>query len=150
MGINELQRAAAVLFAAREVGPKGSADEMKLVCYCLRNRARAGWAGGHWLNVIEEADEHAAHEPLETGPLSIESRPLQILARDIDEIFYSEPPRDDLPLGIVPGDLAELAGRQLFWMFMDRPIRPWFQTNIVRDSRNHPQRTKLGLMMLFE
>lgn len=148
MGINELQRAAAVLFAAREVGPKGSADEMKLVCYCLRNRARAGWSGGHWLNVIEEARNFAPHPPLPAHALDINNRQLQILARDIDEIFYSDPHPQTAEE--FPNSLSDLAGRHLYWMWLGRPVTSWFSANVLGDPKNHPQRTKLGLMMLFE
>jgi hypothetical protein len=147
---NELQRAATVFFAARECGPGASADTMKMIACVVRNRVRAGWGDGYWLNVIENHDQSSAHDPLPAMPLDLQSRNLQILARDIDEIFYSQSFDLAAHPTEIPEDPAARVGKALYWLFMDRPVRQWFQDRIIRDQKNHPPRTQFGTLMLFD
>lgn len=139
MTLNDLQRAALVMFAVRAGGPTASLDELKAICYVMRNRVTHGWAES-WLEVMEAAAESAGNLDYESSPLSLSDRRLQMLARDVDEIFYGE----------AAAPLLEVVGEQLFYCFINRPISPWFTENIIRDSENHPCRAQIGLMMLYE
>lgn len=148
MTLNDLQRAELVLFAAREVGPKGSLEQMKAVCYCIRNRVRAGWHDGRWITVMEKAHEEAAHYT-EKSAIDIDSRNLQRLMHDVDDIYYSQNTSGDGD-GFGSDGLEHSVGTQKFWMFLDRPATDWFITNVVRDMENHPSHAQMGLMMFFE
>lgn len=147
---SELQRAATVLFAAREAGPDAGSEAMKLIACVIRNRVKSGWGDGTWLSVVESAAEVSAHDPLPFHALDLNRRPLQVLARDIDEIFYSEPVDFAKHPGDVPWDVTHAAGKALYWLVLNRELRPWFRTNIVQDTKNHPSRTTAGLIMLFD
>lgn len=146
MTLNDVQRAALVLFAAREVGSDGNLEQMKAVCYGIRNRVRAGWSDSNWLTVMEEHSSIAGNEPLGER-LRIDDRRLQALARDIDSIFYGN--EDD--------ELARMCERQgkdrppiFYWCFIHRPIRPWFQNTIIADPINHPNRAQISFLMLYQ
>jgi hypothetical protein len=144
--LNDIQRAALVLYAARQVGVDGNLEQMKAVCYILRNRQRAGWGDGNWLTVIEEAPSVAGNDPLDER-LRLEDRRLQNLARDIDMIFYSQ--EDD--------EISRVCARQdkdrppiFYWCFIHRPIRDWFARTIASDPTNHKMRAQIAFMMLYE
>jgi hypothetical protein len=142
---NDVAKAALVLYAAREVGPKGSLEEMKAICYCLRNRARAGWNEGDLFSVIESAGEHAAHDP-EGSPIDPASRAFQRLTREIDDIYYGDPIKSEHSNGTLEAGIGE----QKFWQFLNRPVRVWFVDNIQNDRENHPSHAQMGLMMFYE
>ncbi len=138
MTLNELQRAALVLFAAREAGSTASLDQMLAICYVVRNRVRAGWAES-WLEVIEAGQDSSAHAP-RSERIDINNRQLQLLIRDVDGVYFGEQ----------QGHVYEAVDKQLFWAFVDRPIQRWFEESIIRDPKNHKQRAQFGLMMLYE
>jgi hypothetical protein len=148
MTLNDLQRAAVVLFAAREVGPNGSLDQMKAVCHVIRNQVAAGWYEDY-LAAVEGTWRRKRYTELgETQPpLDSKDRRLGMLARDVDDIFY----------GGASDDIARLCGRQdkehgplLYWCFVDRPVTAWFTENVVRKPEEHFQRGIVGFMYLYE
>jgi hypothetical protein len=137
------------MFAARQAGAEASLEQMKAICYCIRNRARAGWHDGGIFLAVELAQEHSAHEE---KPVIIDpnARPFQRLTRDIDEVFFGD--RHGSPFGVddASPDLSDTLAKQKFWCFLDRPIRPWFKTNIIDDHKNHANTAQMGLMLFYE
>ena len=144
----DFDRAMLVRYAVQEVGPRGSLEQMKAVCYCLRNRVRSGW--GDWIDVIESAGEHSGNEPLDYVPIDTSKRAYQRLLHEVDDIYFGA----STDFGAEGLDLAyslcQQGGEALYWMFLDRPIRQWFQDTIASDLENHPSRVTMGLMMFFE
>lgn len=145
----DLEKAALVLFAAREAR---DLQQMKAICYVMRNRVRAGWGEGSWLTVLETADEIAAHNPV-NRKLSLNERALQLLARDIDGIYFGEADGND-EIATLCGEGRGMGGERrpapLYYCFLDLHIRDWFASHIVQDKQNHRNRGQLGFMMLFE
>src|ERR1700679_740104 len=82
----DVDRVMLVRYAVQEAGPRGSLEQMKAICYCLRNRVRAGW--GEWLEVIESADETRANELGEPMRIDISSRAYQRLLHEVDDIYF--------------------------------------------------------------
>lgn len=143
----DVDRVMLVRYAVQEAGPKGSLEQMKAICYCLRNRVRAGW--GEWMEVIESAGEHRANEPLETAPIDSSSRAYQRLLHDVDDIYFGH------SAGYSEGQtledsLCEKERPCFYWLFLERPMREWFKETIASDKENHPSNTTMGLMMFFE
>jgi hypothetical protein len=145
--LNDVQRAALVLFAAREVGADGNLEQMKAVCYVIRNRVRAGWSDGNWLTVMEEHRNIAGNERPIDETLRLEDRRLQHLARDIDAIFYGH---EDDEISRVCGRQDKARGPIFYWCFLHRPIRKWFEATIIGDPINHKNRSQIAFMMLYE
>ena len=142
MTLNDIQRAAVVLFAAREAGSEGSLDQMRAVCHVIRNRVQAQWHEDY-LAAVEAADQ-----PRNVTTLRLNDRKLGMLAKEIDAIFYGS---DD-------GEIARLCGRQdkergplLYWYFIDRTVTDWFRRNIIAKPQEHRQRAQVGNnMYLYE
>lgn len=148
MTLNDLQRAALVLFAAREGGPEASLDQLRALCHVVRNRVQAGWTESFLESTLmaETMARQDAGTPWRN--LSVSDRRLSLLARDVDEIY----------LGQAGDEIAQICGRidkqrgpVLYWAFIDRPINDWFRDNIVRKPDEHKQRAQVGhSMYLYE
>lgn len=142
----DVDRVMLVRYAAFEAGPRGSLEQMKAICYCLRNRVRAGW--GEWMEVIETADETRANEPNELIRIDHNGRAYQRLLHDVDDIYFGHGSFED---GTTLEDsLCEKERPCFYWMFLERPMRQWFKDNIAGDKENHPSNVTMGLMMFFE
>jgi hypothetical protein len=152
MTMSDFQRAQLVAFAVKEAGPKASLEQMKAICFCMRNRVRAGWHDGNWLRAIEEASESAAHDPDPVVVLNPDSRELQRLLREIDDIYFSNSDwGQSSDEGIsMEASLTEEKHEKKYWCFLQRPMRPWFKENILDDRENHKSRTQMGLMIFIE
>jgi len=139
MTIDMLQRAQLVLFAHHEAARTGSLDAMKAICYVVRNRVRAGWHDGSWIDVIENADEVAGNTPTPAPKIDAYSRPFQMLMQAVDDIYYSS--ASDPIEGVVD--------KALYFQFMDKPLRVWFTENILRKQQEHARKAHIGTLVLF-
>lgn len=148
MTLNTFAMAMLVEFAVREAGPDASLEEMKAICYALRNRVRAGWFGSDYIDCMEAANEAAGNDRI---PFRIDhkARPVEMLMQVIEDVRYSQSGSTQKGERTDPdaqGDSLEAAvGTSLYWVNIRRPIRPWFVENIIRDHNNHPERTSLGM-----
>jgi hypothetical protein len=143
----DVDRVMLVRYAALEAGQRGSLEQMKAICYCLRNRVRAGW--GEWMDVIETADEHRANEPNELVRIDHNGRAYQRLLHEVDDIYFGH--SSNYGDGRTLEDtLCEKERPCFYWMFLNRPTRQWFKDTIASDKLNHPSNATMGLMMFFE
>lgn len=149
MTLSDFQRARLAEFAAREAGPRGSLEEMRGIAVCLMNRAKAGWHDGNLLAVIENAIQHAAHEDSQMTLLDPDSRVLQRLLTEIEDLFYGSAVTvtSGEGMGLVES-LSEKKRERKYWCYLNRPIRPWFQQNVLSDKNR--SRTTLGTLMFLE
>jgi hypothetical protein len=150
MNLATFERAQVAAFAYRQARHTGSLDCMKAVCYLLRNRVKAGWGDGSWLSVIEAAGAVAgnslASEP--SAHFSASDRLLQLIMRDVDDIYLGQEHWDDAARMVVMGDDAKKPGA-LYYSFVDRDPSSWFVENIVRKPAEHAHVGNIGPMMLF-
>lgn len=143
----DVDRVMLVRYAVQEAGPRGSLEQMKAICYCLRNRVRAGW--GEWIHVIESADESRGNELNEPTRIDTSSRAYQRLLHDVDDIYFSH--SSEMGEGMTLEDtLCDKRRPCFYWLFLNRPMRPWFKDNIAGDKENHPSNATMGLIMFFE
>lgn len=159
MTLNDVQRAELALYAARAAGEGASLEQMKAICYCIRNRVKAGWHDGQWLTVMEYAGEVIGNETTAPMRLDPSNRQLQRLVADIDEIYYGARYDRDQAKGSMNiaqryapegGDLEDAVGKCCYWCFVNRPYTKWFFANILARVDEHPMRAQMGLMMFFE
>lgn len=141
MNIDTLQRAKLVLFAYEEARHTGSLDCMKAVMYVLRNRLKAGWGDGTWFCLINGARDVAGNERYVAPMIDPKDRLLQMLVREVDDIYLNSGNGDDVTRVVV--------AEALYYQFIDQELRPWFVENIVREPKNHPRTGQIGSMMLF-
>ena len=154
---SDAQRAYLVEFCCRQVGENASLEAVLAIAYVIRNRVRAGWEGGNWIKVMERAHLHAAHEPGPRVELDAESRVFQMMLRRVDDIYFAQNAGDWGDVGgqaegglSMEDSLTERNHERLYWYWINRPVRPWFQENILADKKNHKRMTQLGLMIFVE
>lgn len=150
MTMTDLQRAALALFAAREAGPRASADQMLAIAMCIRNRVRQGWFDGDWLKVIENAGDTRANLPGPAVQLDPNDKNLQRLARDIDEVYFSRRDWAKNPSGDPMPSMDEAIGKATYWAFINQPFTVWFLENVIHNPEQHPQNAQMGLMMFYD
>ena len=145
------ERAQVAAFAYNEARYTGQLECMRAICFVLRNRVKAGWGDGSWLSVLETSWVVAGNEPRPSKPeepVSSTDRLLQLIVRDVDDIYLGQDRLDDDTRRICLGDNPPKTAA-LYYAFVDRPIRDWFQVNIIRETGEHPHMGNIGTMMLF-
>lgn len=192
MNFAAFERAQAAAFAYREGRHTGSLACLRAILFILRNRVRSGWGGvqggAPWLAVMEAAAEVAAQDSVirigasasgdeiansirkglqdavPAVPSTSDDRLLQMIVRDVDDIYLGQESFDDPVRQVVCGTDQPMAGRTgragsfwanrwnpvLYYSFVDRPLRLWFVENIIRKPVEHPQVGQVGgKMMLY-
>ncbi len=162
MNFAAFERAQVAAFAYREARSTGSLDCMRAICFILRNRVQSAWGDGGWLSVMEGALNVAAHEepepnvPMNDGARkSTSDRLLQMIVRDVDDIYLGSDSFDDRVRQVVCGDnpSAKLGHKDwkpaLYYSFVDRRLRPWFVENIIHRPQEHAHIGQIGPMMLY-
>lgn len=152
MNLATFERAQLAAFAYREARYTGSIDCMKAICYVQRNRRVAGWGDGSWLSVLGMASHAQGNfrtnsedrEPF----LEASDRLLQLIIRDVDDIYLGQDRMDDATRLVVCGDNPPKTSA-LYYTFVDQTPRPWFIENIVRQPVEHPRMGNVGPIMLF-
>jgi hypothetical protein len=147
---NDFVRGQLASFAIEQAGANAPVDHMKAIALCMRNRARAGWHDGDWLENMFHADRYSAHDPGPRVRFELGDRSQSRLIREVDEIFFSRSNEDNPKSSGDSISFEEAVGKSCYWLFVNRPVREWFKSTIIRDPENHRQGASLGLMMLFE
>lgn len=169
MNFAAFERAQVAAFAYREARHTGSLDCMRAVCFILRNRVKSAWGDGSWLSVMEAAQLMSATNGSQNDGAATDlaggkaqgiagDRLLQLIVRDVDDIYLGQDNFDDRVRQVVCGDTrlsTSLSSSNkdwkpaLYYAFTDRPIRPWFVENIIHRPEEHAQIAVIGSMMLY-
>lgn len=144
----DMDQAMLVRFAVLEAGPRASLEQMKAICYCLRNRVRSGW--GEWMEVIASAEETRSNEPQEKTQIDLTSRTYQRLVHEIDDIYWGRALDSSEEGRSLEDVLCNDEKYFFYWLFLDRPMTLWFKQTIATDQKNHPSGATMGTMMFFE
>lgn len=159
MNLDTFQRAQVAAFCYRQARHTGSVDCMKAVAWVLRNRLKAGWGDGTWLRLMNAHGQVAGNDQAMSAEFDQNDRLLQMLVRDIDDIYLGT--ADDDTRRICDG-FAGLSGRDglvtrgerpqpaLYYQFINLPAREWFTENIIRKPQDHPQIATIGMMALYK
>jgi hypothetical protein len=171
MNFAAFERAQVAAFAYREARHTGSLDCMRAVIFVLRNRVKSSWADGSWLGVMEMAHLTASRSwspgaelapSIEPGSRVSSDRLLQMIVRDVDDIYLGQESLEDAVRAVVSPEsrVPSSAGSQLgtsnsglhgakYYNFVDQQVRPWFLENIIRNHAEHAQMGQIGTMMLY-
>lgn len=148
MNFATFERAQVAGFAFLEAQHTGNLDCMRAIAFVLRNRVRAGWGDGSWLSVIADNARVAGNEPLPGRQIEGASdRLLQMIVRDIDDIYLGQDRIDDTIRDITTS--SDRKKPALYYCFVNREIRPWFTGNIIRQSQEHAHIGTIGALMLY-
>lgn len=133
-------------YAHGEAAHAGGFECMLAVACIIRNRQRAGWYSGNWMQILNAASDVSAFVTPSIAPgIDLSSAMFRRVLQDVDDIYNGT--FDD-----------ELTGRSqqhkdgaLYYVNTvdSRPIREWFQDKIIRDPDNHPRIAQVGPFLLF-
>jgi hypothetical protein len=141
MNLSTFERAQLAGFAYKAARRTGSLDCMKAICYVLRNRLRAGWGNGTWLSIMDaHPDVEGNSQEWNEVSLDAQDRLLQLLVRDIDDIY----------MGTSEDDTKGVVQDALYFQFIDQQPSAWFVEHIVRDAVNHPRIAQVGPLAFFK
>ena len=128
-------------FAQQQVGHMGGRDAMLAVLCILRNRVKAGWYGGDWIQNLNHAEERGSLEPIAPLPIDLTSPAFRRLLVDVEDVYQGQY-KDELTRGglYFLDSIFESHGRQ---------VRPWFTDNILRQSHRHHRVAQVGMLWIF-
>jgi hypothetical protein len=135
---------------AHEEGLNG----MMAVAFALRNRARAGWYGGNWIDILSNMEKSSARDYKIDPPSNLipDTRPwgmMQFL-QIIDNIF-SGAQEDNITIK-TDGEACTMGLNvpvALYWARLDQISNPWFLENIVRNPERHQRIAQVGQLFFF-
>ena len=123
-------------FCIEECSKTGNVDNMLAVAFVLRNRVDAGWHGGDWLSVIEDAPKQRGNFPPPLVGLSLRDYHIKEFLRQIDDVYTGEA-EDELTQGA------------LYYAVLHTLTDEWFISNIVRNPNSHPRIAQVHLTSFF-
>lgn len=122
-------------FAVQHGARHGGVNNMLAAAQVICNRARAGWHGGDWLQVMNRAPDVAGTE-YEPWPMDLRDRSVKVVMFRIEAIFHGASEDD-------------LTGGALYFAEAHNITRPWFLANVSRKPHTHPQVAKVGEVSFF-
>jgi len=118
-----------------EAGHMGGLKPMLAIAFIVRNRVRAGWYGGDWMQTIENHWQASSREPYERPRPSLRSPDFQQLLSRIDDIHTGMEP-------------DEMTAEGLYYCELHLVDRVWFRDNILRKGEEHPRIANVGQMVI--
>lgn len=121
---------------------------MMAVCFTYRNRQRAGWFGGNWVEILSNHRDASSHseQDAETIP-DPRVYSFQCLLQEIDGIF-SGARQDDITVA-QQTVLAKPPAPALYYGRLDKITNDWFLNEISRRPDVHPRVSQVGMMFFF-
>lgn len=120
-----------------------------LACaFTIRNRVKAGWFGGDWIQVLSHHKEKAADlTPFPEELPDPKIRSVRFLLHEVTGIF-SGARQDDIT---VSGQsvLSVAPPVALYYGHLDRVTNDWFLNSICRDYENHQRIATVGALTFF-
>jgi hypothetical protein len=119
------------------------------VCFTIRNRVRAGWFSGNWVEVLSNHRTYSAKtEPYPDTVPDPRVYAFQCLLQDIDAIFSGQRV-DDVTIPANPSFAIQAYKPALYYGRLDQITNPWFLENIARQPEIHPRVAQVGMMYFF-
>jgi hypothetical protein len=130
-------------FVVNEAYRYGGTDAMFAVAQVMKNRVDAGWQGGNWKRVIDDAPNFAANEYGRAEPVDPKDMMFRKILAGIDDIYHGT--ADDTNVNI-DGDTKLVS---LYYCDPGLPARQWFRDNIFGDYVNHPRIAQVAQLTFF-
>lgn len=135
------------LLAWREGHVHGGLDNSLAVAFVIRNRVRAGWHGGSWTEVLENHSLYAATLEIPASKLPDMRDPNVMRFFQMIDGVYEGSLADKLT--VAPATKNGEGKGGLFYGELHRPLRAWFQKNVLDDAENHPRTSQIGQVTFF-
>jgi hypothetical protein len=126
------------LMAWREAHRYGGIDNMIAVAFVIRNRVKAGWHGGDWLDVMSNHYTFSAEAQAASAQElpDVRETHFRVVLQKIDDLFA----------GMMVDKMTEEA---LYYAELHNITREWFTINILRKPEEHPRIAQIGPVTFF-
>ena len=133
-------------------GSEDGISAMRGIAFVIRNRVRAGWHGGDWIQVLSHHDDWSARiEPPKAGLPDTRSFAFMSFLQQLDPIF-SGAVEDDVTVkrdGEWKQVLSAPVPPALYYARLNEISNEWFLTNISRRPEQHQRIAQVGQLFFF-
>lgn len=136
--------AALAKFALDEGYRFGGTDCTLAVAQIIANRVEAGWFGGDWIKVIEDAPNVRGTIHTEPFKYSTRETPFRQAIAQIDDVYHGT--ADDTN---VNHTTSEGITRALYYCQLHNVNSDWFKKNVLGDLEHHPRMATVGQLTFF-
>jgi hypothetical protein len=134
-----------VSFVMEETQNDASLNPQLAVAQCLANRVNAGWCGGDWLAVIDQAPEVTGTVYPQRAVINARDTGFRELLRRIDDVYYGAA-ESMISVESIDGDETI---HPLYYCEAHNVNRLWFKENILSDREAHRMVAKVGQLTFF-
>ena len=128
-------------YVIEEAYASGGVEPMLAVAQVLANRVKAGWQGGDWLRVIENAPNYRGTlQPKNYTAFDPRDGNFRELMRRVDDIYHGT--ADD-------SNVNNDSGKSLYYAELHNVNRDWFTEHILGDHDSHPRLATVGQLTFF-
>lgn len=126
------------------------------VAFTIRNRVRAGWYNGDWIQVLSHHKEWSYRLESPELPLPDPRHPVfRVLLQEVDGIFSGQR-EDNVTISQDPisnsfriGVISEASRPALYYGRLNAITSPWFLESISRNTANHRLIAQVGGLAFF-
>jgi hypothetical protein len=122
--------------AIREGALHGGVNNIVAVAMVMRNRANAGWYGGEWMEILQNATERAGTRSYASGAINLRDPSVRQFLQRIDDIYDGS-------------EDVDLSAGALFYCELHRVDGEWFKQNILKNREDHPMVATVGPVTFF-
>lgn len=122
-------------YAIDEAVHHGGTDNMCAVAHVLRNRIQAGWQGGDWMRVLEDAGAKTG-TIVDPPQVNLHDMGVRIFLSRVDDIFAGREP--------------DMVSGALYYAELHNIKREWFKRNITSQPEAHPRVATVGAVAFFK
>jgi hypothetical protein len=124
-----------------EAAHHGGHAPMLAIAQVIANRVHAGWEGGDWMKVIENAPNYIGTVNRRTLVTSSRDPDFRELLRKIEDIYFETADSSNVN--------TEEGGISLYYAELHKIDRPWFKEQILSDPASHPRLAQVGQITFF-
>ena len=117
--------------AIKEGSRHGGVNNMVAIAFLMKNRVDAGWYGGDWLAVLDQAPLRAGTIYPPFHQVNLRDPNVRALLHRIDDIYDGS-------------EIDEMTSEALYYCELRRVGEGWFKDNILSDREAHPQVAQVG------
>jgi len=123
-------------YAIQQGARHGGVNNMAAVAMVMHNRANAGWYGGDWMTILENASQREGTH-YDPQPVNLRDPSVRQFLQRVDDIF------DD-------SEGTDLSGGALFYCELHKVDGKWFQQNVLKNKEDHRMVGTVGPVSFFD
>ena len=134
-----------IMFAVGETVNDPSLATRLAVVQCLANRVAAGWFGGDWMQVIDNAPDVVGTTYPENPTINSRDPNFREMLRRVDDVYYGTA-ESAISVESFDGDEVH---HPLYYCEAHNVNREWFKKHVLSDPETHRMAAQVGSLTFF-